>query len=288
MVEEWGKIMPAAQMFAFGFGYVAGFLAERLSARGVACAGTVRSADGAAALRARRFDVAVWPGTDIVPAKGSDWLISVPPDAEGCPVFRAFAELAGSARTISYLSTTGVYGDLQGGWAFEETPAAPLSREAINRARAEEQWLSVGAMVFRLPGIYGPGRSALERVREPGARRIVKAGQVFSRIHADDLAGLLERAMARVMRGEIFNVCDDEPAPADEVLVHAAGLLGVEPPPAVAFEDAGLSPMAQRFYAECKRVSNAKAKAVFGWRPQFATYREGLADCLKAMVEVAP
>jgi nucleoside-diphosphate-sugar epimerase len=272
--------MPAVQVFAFGFGYVAGFLAERASARGVACAGTVRSEAGAAALRARGFDVAVWPGADVAPAAGSDWLISVPPDADGCPVFRAFGQLSPGARSISYLSTTGVYGDLQGGWAFEETPVAPLSREAINRARAEEQWLQAGAMVFRLPGIYGPGRSALERVREPGARRIVKAGQVFSRIHAGDLAALLELAMGRVKRGEIFNVCDDEPAPADEVLVYAAGLLGVEPPPAVAFEEAGLSAMAQRFYAECKRVSNAKAKAVFGWRPEFPTYREGLADCL--------
>jgi nucleoside-diphosphate-sugar epimerase len=273
-------VQTAAPMFAFGFGYVAGFLAERASARGVACGGTVRSEAGAAALRARGYDVAVWPGADVVPAEGADWLISVPPDQDGCPVFRAFGHLAGSARSISYLSTTGVYGDLSGGWAFEETPVAPLSREAINRARAEEQWLSLGAMVFRLPGIYGPGRSALERVREPGTWRIVKPGQVFSRIHAGDLARLLELAMARVKRGEIFNVCDDEPAPADEVLVHAAGLLGVEPPPAVAFEDAGLSPMAQRFYAECKRVSNAKAKAVFGWRPEFPTYREGLADCL--------
>lgn len=280
--------MPAVQttpMFAFGFGYVAGFLAERASARGVACAGTVRSEAGAGALRARGYDVAVWPGADVVPAEGADWLISVPPDQDGCPVFRAFGHLALSARSISYLSTTGVYGDLQGGWAFEETPVAPLSREAINRARAEEQWLSLGAMVFRLPGIYGPGRSALERVREPGARRIVKPGQVFSRIHAGDLARLLELAMARVKRGEIFNVCDDEPAPADDVLVYAAGLLGVEPPPAVAFEDAGLSPMAQRFYAECKRVSNAKAKAVFGWRPAFPTYREGLADCVRARFE---
>lgn len=280
--------MPAVQVFAFGFGYVAGFLAERLRLRGVACAGTVRSEAGAEALGARGFDVAVWPGADPAPAPGADWLISVPPDAEGCPVFRAFGQLAGSARSVYYLSTTGVYGDLQGGWAFEETPVAPLSREAVNRARAEEQWLSLGAMVFRLPGIYGPGRSAIERVKEPGARRIVKAGQVFSRIHAGDLAELLDLAMGRVKRGEVFNVCDDEPAPADEVLVHAAGLLGVEPPPAVAFEDAGLSPAAQRFYAECKRVSNAKAKAVFGWRPRHPTYREGLANCLTAQDGDAP
>lgn len=274
--------MPAVQLFAFGFGYVAGFAAERARAGGVACGGTVRGEAGAAELRARGYDVAVWPGADVVPAAGADWLISVPPDAEGCPVFRAFGHLASSARSVSYLSTTGVYGDLAGGWAFEETPVAPLSREATNRARAEAQWLTLGAMVFRLPGIYGPGRSALERVREPGARRIVKAGQVFSRIHAGDLAALLELAMGRVKRGEVFNVCDDEPAPADEVLAHAAGLLGVEAPPAVAFEDAGLSPAAQRFYAECKRVSNAKAKAVFGWRLRFPTYREGLGDCLRA------
>jgi nucleoside-diphosphate-sugar epimerase len=284
--------MPAVQLFAFGFGYVAGFLAERASAWEIECSGTVRSDASAAALHARGYAAVVWPQagvhaagavSEVVPPRGAHWLISVPPDAEGCPVFRAFQHLAGSARSISYLSTTGVYGDLAGGWAFEETPSAPLSREANNRARAEEQWLSLGAMVFRLPGIYGPGRSALERVKEPGARRIVKTGQVFSRIHAGDLAALLELAMGRVKRGEVFNVCDDEPAPADEVLVHAAGLLGVAPPPAVAFEDAGLSPAAQRFYAECKRVSNAKAKAVFGWRPQFATYREGLADCLAAM-----
>jgi nucleoside-diphosphate-sugar epimerase len=286
--------MPAVQLFAFGFGYVAGFLAERAIAWDIACTGTVRSEASAAALSARGYDVVVWPQTgvhaagsvsEVVPPRGAHWLISVPPDGEGCPVFRAFLHLAGSARSISYLSTTGVYGDLQGGWAFEETPVAPLSREAINRARAEEQWLSLGAMVFRLPGIYGPGRSALERVRESGARRIVKPGQVFSRIHAGDLAWLLELAMGNVKRGEVFNACDDEPAPADEVLVHAAGLLGVEPPPAVAFEDAGLSPAAQRFYAECKRVSNAKAKAVFGWRPRFATYREGLADCLRVGVK---
>ncbi|MEZ6029357.1 MAG: SDR family NAD(P)-dependent oxidoreductase [Hyphomonadaceae bacterium] len=276
--------MASTQLFAFGFGYVAGFLAERLAAQGVSCAGTVRSEDSAAPLRERGWDVPIWPGEGVSPPRGADWLVSVPPDAEGCPVFRTFQAGAGSARSLSYLSTTGAYGDLQGGWAFEETPVKPLSREATNRARAEEQWLSLGAMVFRLPGLYGPGRSAIERVREPGARRIVKAGQVFSRIHVTDLAALLELAITRVKRGEVFNVCDDEPTPADEVLAYAAGLLGVEPPPAVAFEQAGLSEAARRFYAECKRVSNAKAKATFGWRPAFATYREGLADCLARMV----
>ena len=135
---------------------------------------------------------------------------------------------------IGYLSTTGVYGDLAGGWAFEETPVNPQSREAMNRAKAEEQWLSVGARIFRLPGIYGPGRSQLERVREPGARRIVKPGQVFSRAHVADIASALRLAIATRNPTRVFNICDDEPAPAEEVLVYAAQLLDLAPPPAVA------------------------------------------------------
>src|SRR5262249_47555408 len=162
-------------------------------------------------------------------------------DDEGCAVFREFSARASGASWIGYLSTTGVYGDLKGRWAFEETARAPMSREAINRARAEDEWLSVGAHVFRLPGIYGPGRSQLERVREPGARRIVKQGQVFSRAHRDDIAGALDASMAKPRPGAVYNVCDDEPAPADEVLAFAAGLLGVAPPPAVSFEEARLS-----------------------------------------------
>ncbi len=272
--------MAAAQLFAFGFGYVATALARLLRADGIETTGTTRSASSAAGLKSRGWDAAIWPGEGVSPPAGATWLISVPPDEEGCPVFRGFARQAESASWIGYLSTTGAYGDLGGGWAFEETPLNPQSREATNRARAEAQWLSAGAQVFRLPGIYGPGRSQLDRVREPGARRIVKPGQVFSRAHVDDIASLLRLAMRKTDAPRMFNICDDEPAPADEVLLHAAKLLGVEPPPAVNFEDANLSHAAQRFYAECKRVSNAKAKAVFGWRPQFPTYREGLADCL--------
>ncbi len=270
------------QLFAFGFGYVATELARILKADGVAASGTVRSAASAEPLLAQGWNATLWPGDSFVPPSGAAWLISVPPDEAGCPVFRAFEAHAASASWIGYLSTTGVYGDLRGGWAFEETPLNPQSREAINRARAEEQWLSLGAHVFRLPGIYGPGRSQLDRVREPNARRIVKPGQVFSRAHVSDIASALRLAMIQKSPEHIFNICDDEPAPADEVLVHAAGLLSIAPPPAVTFEDANLSPAAQRFYAECKRVSNAKAKAALNWRPRFPTYREGLLDCLQA------
>jgi nucleoside-diphosphate-sugar epimerase len=272
--------MTATQLFAFGFGYVAAELARNLAAKGWDCHGTVRSPASAEPLAAQGFTPHIWPGADITPAPGAAWLISVPPDDKGCPVFRSFSHLASTTSWIGYLSTTGVYGDLAGGWAFEETPLNPQSREAANRAAAESQWTTVGARIFRLPGIYGPGRSAIERVKEPGARRIVKPGQVFSRAHVADIASALHLSIESPATGA-FNICDDEPAPADEVLVYAADLLGIAPPPAVNIEDANLSPMAQRFYAECKRVSNAKAKATLGWRPEFPTYKEGLRDCLR-------
>ncbi len=274
--------MTPDRFLAFGCGYVATALAIALAKRGVQTTGTARSPEAAAAMAQQGISPAIWPGDPLTPQAGAAWLISVPPDNEGCPVWRAFGDASASASWIGYLSTTGVYGDLGGAWAFEETPRHPLSQEAANRARAEDQWLSAGAQVFRLPGIYGPGRSQLERVRAPGARRIVKPGQVFSRAHRDDIAAALEASIDRPDRGRAFNICDDEPAPADEVLGYAAQLLGLDPPPAVAFADAGLSLAAQRFYAECKRVSNARAKAQLGWTPAFPTYREGLAAILQA------
>jgi nucleoside-diphosphate-sugar epimerase len=275
--------MAAKQFFAFGFGYVATQLARNLAAQGWNCAGTVRSEPTAEPLRAEGHTLHIWPGAEIIPPAGAAWLISVPPDENGCPVFRSFSHLAQTASWIGYLSTTGVYGDLAGGWAFEETPLNPQSREAMNRAAAEAQWTTAGARLFRLPGIYGPGRSQLERVREPGARRIVKPGQLFSRAHVEDIASALHLSITSPATG-VFNICDDEPAPADEVLTYAANLLGIAPPPAVNIEDANLSPAAHRFYAECERVSNAKAKAALGWRPRFPTYREGLRDCLAKIV----
>jgi nucleoside-diphosphate-sugar epimerase len=274
--------LSTTRLFALGCGYVATALAGRLARRGVPTTGTTRSPAAADDLRKAGIESLLWPGAEIASQAGAAWLVSVPPDAEGCPVWRAFGEQTGEASWIGYLSTTGVYGDLRGGWAFEETPRAPLSPEATNRARAEDQWLAAGAHVFRLPGIYGPGRSQLERVREPGARRIVKPDQVFSRAHRDDIAAALEASIDRADPGAIYNICDDEPSPADVVLAYAADLLGMSPPPAVAFEHAGLSPVAQRFYAECKRVSNARAKAALGWAPVYPTYREGLRACLQA------
>lgn len=274
--------MGQLQFFAFGCGYVATAIARRVIEQGGAAGGTTRSAEGVATLKAQGVEACVWPGGDVQVPEQAAWLVSVPPDDDGCPVFAAFGDHAVKAKWVGYLSTTGVYGDLGGRWAFEETPRNPQSREAERRALAERQWLEVGAHVFRLPGIYGPGRSQLQRVQAEGARRIVKAGQVFSRAHRDDIVSALLCSIARPRPGAIYNVCDDEPAPADEVLAYAAALLGISPPPAVPYEKAGLSSAAQRFYAECKRVSNALIKAELGWRPEYPTYREGLAACLQA------
>jgi nucleoside-diphosphate-sugar epimerase len=277
--------MIPKQLAAFGCGYVATALAANLIPQGVSFTGTTRSSQGAESLRNRGIRPVIWPGEDIRLEPRAAWLISVPPDEDGCPVFRSFGGRADETSWIGYLSTTGVYGDLNGGWAFEDTPLAPKSPEAVNRVAAETQWRSVGAHVFRLPGIYGPGRSALDRINDPQTRRIMKAGQVFSRIHRDDIVSALEASLSRPSPGSVYNVCDDEPAPADEVLSHAAALTRRPPPPAIAFEEASLSPAARRFYAECKRVSNAKLKAELGWRPLYPDYRSGLAACLSITTE---
>ena len=183
---------------------------------------------------------------------------------------------------LIYLSTTGVYGDRGGGWVREDTPPAPISPEGRRRLAAEDGWTAAaeaaGAplFVFRLPGIYGPGRSALERAREGTARRWVKPGQVFSRIHVDDLADALARALERPSRAGVYTLCDDEPSAPADVTAFACRLLGLAPLPEEPLDEAALSPMARRFWAESKRVSNARAKAALEWRPAFATYREGL------------
>jgi nucleoside-diphosphate-sugar epimerase len=275
--------MPLKQLIAFGCGYVATALAHRLLNQGVSVTGTTRSQKTAQRLAEIGVQSVLWPGDEITTDQDAAWLISVPPDAQGCPVFRAFHDRAADSGWIGYLSTTGVYGDLQGGWAFEDTPLAPRSSEATNRALAERQWRSIGAHIFRLPGIYGPGRSALDRVSDPQTRRIIKPGQVFSRIHRDDVVAALEASISHPAPGAIYNVCDDEPAPADEVLAFAADLLGRSPPAAVNFDDAELSAASRRFYAECKRVSNARLKAELGWKPRYPDFRAGLRSCLGAI-----
>ena len=225
-------------------------------------------------------------------------LVTAPPGPAGCPGLNALAGPLAQAGAFpdwtGYLSTTGVYGDRKGGWVTETGRLAAQSVEGARRVGAERDWLEAGrgmgltVTVFRLPGIYGPGRSAFDRLREGRARRIAAPGQVFSRIHVDDLAAGLAASIARPRAGGIYNLCDDEPAPNSEVIAHAARLLGMDPPPEVSLEAANLSAAAQRFYGESKRVSNARAKAELGWRPAYPSYREGLARILAADPAGAP
>lgn len=273
---------PQRSLFCFGLGDSALRLARRCLADGWEVNGTVRGGDKAARLRAEGIGVEVFSGRGaLAPPPGADWVISIPPEPGGCPAFVAARAHAHRARSIIYLSTTGVYGDLGGGWAFEWSPVNPQNTRAERRVLAEDQWRGTGARVsiVRLPGIYGPGRSSFDRLG-PDTRAIIKPGQVFSRVHLDDIAAGLAALIANDGADGVFHLTDDEPAPPQDVTFHAADLAGKPRPRAVDFEDADLSPMARSFYFECKRVSNARAKATLGWRPRYRTYREGLAAIL--------
>ena len=216
-------------------------------------------------------------------------LVSIPPDESGDPVLRHFRSALSAARpkSVVYLSTIGVYGDHNGAWVDETSECRPVSRRSKERLVAETEWrqfaseTGVPLAIVRLAGIYGPGRGPFEKIRRGTARRIIKPGQVFNRIHVDDIAKIVEAAFARRADG-IFNGVDDEPAPPEDVLAHAAELLGQPPPPAVPFENADLSPMARSFYGENKRVRNDKIKRELGVRLEYPTYREGLAAILEA------
>ncbi len=278
---------PAALIF--GCGYVGLALARTLTAAGWQVAGTARSsasradvaAAGALPLALEDEAVAGWLGQAPLVVG------SIPPDGDGDPAVRLWQQaLEGRPADghAVYLSTTGVYGDRAGRWAFEDEPPTPASPEASRRVVAERQWLALPGpvSVLRLPGIYGPGRSALDQLRAGTARAVVKPGQVFSRIHRDDIVAAVMALTGRPQAAGIFNLADDEPAPPHLVTLEAARLLGLPAPPLQPFEAGALSPMAQRFWSECKRVPNARAKARLGWRPLYPTYREGLAACMAA------
>jgi nucleoside-diphosphate-sugar epimerase len=214
-------------------------------------------------------------------------LTSIAPTDAGDPVLLNAAEILAKApdlHWVGYLSTTGVYGDQGGGWVDETTPPAPGTARGKARLDAEKAWKNTGlpVHVFRLAGIYGPGRGPFEKVLNGTARRIIKPGQVFSRIHVDDIAQVLEASINRPDPGRVYNLCDDDPAPPQDVLAHAAALLGMPPPPEVAFDDADLSRMARSFYAESKRVRNDRIKQELGVELIHPDYRSGLAAILAA------
>ena len=279
-------------LFCFGYGASARALAARLAPWGewqiAATSRDGRAIDGRETL--------VFDGLRPLPAArrqlaaASHILLSLPPDREGDPVLRHHAnDIAASAENlqwIGYLSATGVYGDHAGGWVNETTPCSPVSERGRRRVAAEGAWLELGeerevpVQIFRLAGIYGPGRNPLQRLRDGRARRIRRPGQVFSRIHVADIANVLEASLHRPRAGGIYNVCDDEPAPPGDVTAFAAGLLGLEPPPEVALEEAGLSEMGKSFYAENKRVCNQLIKQELNISLAYPTYREGLQACL--------
>ncbi|MDC7683999.1 SDR family NAD(P)-dependent oxidoreductase [Asticcacaulis sp. BYS171W] len=281
----------------FGYGFIGAAFAELCRARGYAITATARDAAKRACLTAQ--GIAAIDPTDAEALKAaaraaSAILITPAPDDAGCPAFAAVSTALETVprKWIGYLSTTGVYGDRGGGWAFEDQAPTPLSVEGRRRVLAESQWLGLSLLhdvaVFRLPGLYGVGRSVIERLREGTARRIHKPDQVFSRLYDTDCADALTRSLERPRAGATYNLCDDEPAPADAVMVWAAQTFGFDVPPEIAFDDPGLSPGMKRFYAENKRVSNARAKAELGWRPQYPTYREGLTEVWRQLNPLSP
>ncbi len=289
------------RLFCFGLGFTGQALATVLRAEGWTVAGTVRDAARAAALTGAGIDTHAFdrdrPLTDPAAALAgtTHLLASVPPDGvaapSGDPVLDRhgadIAALAGLA-WVGYLSTTGVYGDRAGGTVDEDAPLKPSGERGRRRVAAEQGWLDlwrrhgVPVHVFRLSGIYGPGRSALDQVRRGTARRIDKPGQIFNRIHVDDIAAVLRASMARPRPGAVYNVADDDPAPSPDVIAHACDLLGLAPPPLVPFDAAELSPMARSFYADSKRVDNTRIKAELGVTLRHPSYRDGLAAQLAA------
>ena len=280
-------------LLVFGFGYSGKALARRLMAKGWSVSATVRRTEDrqdALALGVTPVDPADESALANAAAQARAILVTAPPGERGCPGLAALAPAIAASGAfpdwIGYLSTTGVYGDREGRWVSETSALNAHSVEGARRVAAERDWRQIGrgmgltVTAFRLPGIYGPGRSPFDRLRRGTARRLVKPGHVFSRIHVEDLASGLEASIARPRAAGIYNLCDDEPASAAEVTAYAAGLLGIDPPPEEPFDAAALTPAAQRFYEECKRVSNARAKAELDWFPAYRTYREGLAAIL--------
>jgi nucleoside-diphosphate-sugar epimerase len=285
--------MSTPRLFCFGLGYSARAVARRLVRSGWTVTGTCRSMEKAALLREAGLSAVLFARDRPVEVetlnRATHALVSVPPDALGDPVLACHANHIAAMPQLSwfgYLSTTGVYGDCGGGWVDESAELRPTGARGRGRVAAEQGWLGlwrdrhVPVHIFRLAGIYGPGRSAFDALRAGTAKRIDKPGQVFSRIHVEDLASVLLASMRQPRPGAVYNVCDDDPAPPEAVVAHAAALLGMEPPPLVPLAEAGLSSMARSFYDDNKRVSNRLIKTELGIRLRYPDFRAGLAAIL--------
>ncbi|MGQ0455457.1 MAG: SDR family oxidoreductase [Hyphomicrobium sp.] len=281
-----------SRLFCFGLGYSAAIVARRMARQGWAISGTSTTAEGAAELAAAGYRGFVFDGREAGFGVAEELhgathvLLSIPPGPVGDPALRWHgADLAQSPALnwIGYFSTVGVYGDAGGGWVNEETAANPSGERGQRRLAAERAWQTLGEQagktvaILRLPGIYGPGRSAIDDLKAGTARRVVKPGQVFNRIHVDDIATAVEALLVRPGAKGIFNITDDDPSPPQDVVAYGAELLGLPCPPDIDFRTADLSEMGRGFYADSKRVSNAKMKAVLGVRLAYPSYRDGLA-----------
>jgi nucleoside-diphosphate-sugar epimerase len=292
---EKGSASVARRLFAFGLGFSAQALAERLASRGWYVAGTTRDHSNVEKLRAQGYTVASFAGESHSPElvallQGTTHLLhSIPPGPIGDLVFAHYRDEFAAIPTLEwmgYLSTVGVYGDQEERWVDETTPPQPNSASLVARLAAEKAWLEFGeaigrpVQIFRLAGIYGPGRNVFDKLRDGTAQRVKKNGQVFSRVHVEDIAAVLEASMGRPRPGAIYNVADDEPAAPDRVVAYAADLLGVPAPPEIPFEKADLSSTARSFYEGSRRVRNSLIKSELGITLLYPTYREGLAALL--------
>jgi nucleoside-diphosphate-sugar epimerase len=273
------------KVLVFGLGYSAGYISQRLQSAGIELTATVRTSAKVEELARLGMSSRIFSSSYVDPRIAEDIsssdaiLSSIPPGDSGDPVLASFADLIAGApklRWVGYLSTVGVYGDHSGKWVDETTPTMSLNRRSQLRIAAEQAWLTLGAHIFRLSGIYGPGRNQLAALATGTAKRIVKPGQIFNRIHVADIALAVEASLMRPRRGGIYNVTDNEPSPPQDVIEFAAKLCGVQPPPAIDYDRAELSAMARSFYLENRRVRNELIHKELGVTLAYPSYREGL------------
>ncbi|WP_391480663.1 SDR family oxidoreductase [Nereida sp. NH-UV-3] len=276
-------------LLSFGHGFSARAL-SRILPRDWTVYGTTRTKEKAEVLRAEGIKPILWPGEalDTALKEATHLLISAGPSEQGDPVLNTLKDeikaLAPRLEWAGYLSTTGVYGDHQGDWVDEATALTPATKRGQLRVSAEAEWQSIPTLplhIFRLAGIYGPGRGPFAKVRNGTARRIIKQGQVFSRIHVEDIAQVLWASITRPNIGAVYNLCDNDPAPPEDVIEYAAQLLGAPVPPAIDYETAEMTPMARSFYAESKKVSNERIKTELGVKLKYPDYKTGLRALLK-------
>ena len=282
-----------SDLLIFGGGWLGEAVAKAAISRGDRVVLTSRDPARRAELAASGFeaiDLADTAALTNAAGRAKAILVTAPPGASGCPGLEALVPAITASGAypdwIGYISSTAVYGDRDGGWAFEDDALNAASLEGARRVRAERDWLDAGqgmgltVQIFRLPALYGPGRSPIDRLRDGTARRVRKPGQVFNRIHVDDVVSGLFASMARPHPGRAYTLCDDEPAAADVVTEWAATEMGLPQPPEVDWTDPSVSDGMRRFYLDSKRLSNARAKAELAWRPTYPTYREGLKSLL--------